>query len=83
MQQITQAFLLAPLLSRLGRRRSTLLMAKINRPDLEALANMLASGDLAPVIERRYPLHEAAEAVAYVAEGHAKGKVIVEILPQR
>ena len=83
MPQILQAFLLAPLLSRSGRRRSTLLMAKINRPDLETLAGMLASGALAPVIERRYSLDDAAEAVAYVAQGHATGKVIVEIPPQR
>jgi NADPH:quinone reductase-like Zn-dependent oxidoreductase len=83
MQQILQGFLLAPLLSRLTRKRSVLLMAKINHPDLETLADMLASGALAPVIERRHPLHEAAEAVAYVAEGHAKGKVIVEMSPQR
>jgi NADPH:quinone reductase-like Zn-dependent oxidoreductase len=83
MPQIAQGFLLAPLLSRLTRKRSVLLMAKITRADLETLAGMLASGALAPVIEQRYRLHESAEAVAYVAEGHAKGKVIVEISPQR
>jgi NADPH:quinone reductase-like Zn-dependent oxidoreductase len=82
MQQIVQGFLLAPLLSRLTRKRSVLLMAKITRPDLETLAGMLASGALAPVLERRYPLDEAAEAVAYVAEGHAQGKVIVEMPPR-
>jgi NADPH:quinone reductase-like Zn-dependent oxidoreductase len=83
MPQIAQGFLLAPLLSRLTRKRSVLLMAKITRADLETLASMLASGALAPVIEQRYPLHEAAEAVAYVAEGHARGKVVVEMSPQR
>ncbi len=80
--QIAQAFLLAPLLSRLTRKRSALLMARINRPDLEALAGMLASGALAPVIDRRYPLEAAAEAVAHVAQGHAQGKTIVEVSPQ-
>ena len=81
--QIAQAFLLASLLSRLTRKRSALLMAKITRPDLESLAGMLASGALAPVIERRYPLEAAAEAVAHVAQGHAQGKVVVEMSPQR
>lgn len=78
MRQILQAFLLAPLLSRLGRRRSVLLMAKIVRADLDTLAGMLASGALQPVIARRYPLEAAAEAVALVADGHAQGKVVVE-----
>jgi NADPH:quinone reductase-like Zn-dependent oxidoreductase len=81
--QIAQAFLLAWLLSRLTRKRSALLMAKMTRPDLETLAGMLASGALAPVIERRYPLHEAAQAVAYVADGHAKGKIIIEMSSPR
>jgi NADPH:quinone reductase-like Zn-dependent oxidoreductase len=83
MSQITQAFALAPLLSCLTRKRSALLMAKITRPDLETLAGMLASGALVPVIERRYPLEAAAEAVAHVSQGHAQGKVIVEMPPQR
>jgi len=83
MAQIAQAFLLAALLSRLTRKRSALLMAKVTRPDLETLAGMLASGALAPVIERRYPLEAAAEAVAHVAQGHAQGKVVVEMSPQR
>ena len=83
MAQIAQAFLLASLLSRLTRKRSALLMAKVTRPDLETLAGMLASGALAPVIERRYPLEAAAEAVAHVAQGHAQGKVVVEMSPQR
>ena len=83
MAQIAQAFLFAPLLSRLTRKRSALLMAKITRADLETLAGMLASGALAPVIERRYTLEAAAEAIAHVAQGHAQGKVIVEMSPQR
>lgn len=83
MPQIAQAFVFAPLLSRLTRKRSSLLRAKLNRPDLETLAGMLASGALAPVIERRYPLESAAEAIAHVARGHAQGKVVIEISPQR
>ena len=83
MPQILQGFALAPLLSRRGHRQSRLLMAKITRPDLETLAAMLASGALSPVIERRYPLESAGEAVDYVAQGHARGKVVVELPPQR
>lgn len=79
--QIAQAFLLAGLLTRLSRKRSALLMAKITRPDLETLAGMLASGALAPVIECRYPLEAAADAVDHVTQGHAQGKVVVEMSP--
>ncbi|MFL6593064.1 MAG: NAD(P)-dependent alcohol dehydrogenase [Luteimonas sp.] len=82
LSQIAQAFLLAPLLSRLGRTRSAVLMAKTTRADLETLAGMLASGALAPVIDRRYPLEAAAEAIAHVMQGHARGKTIVEMSPQ-
>ena len=78
--QMAQAFALAPVLSRLTKKRSVMLMAKINRPDLETLAAMLASGALAPVITR-YPFDAAAEAVADVTQGHAQGKVVVEMPP--
>lgn len=81
MRQIAQAFLLAPLLSRVTRTSSVLLMARTTRADLETLASMLASGALAPVIERRYPLDAAAEAMAHVAQGHAQGKIVIEMNP--
>jgi NADPH:quinone reductase-like Zn-dependent oxidoreductase len=79
--QIVQALLLAPLLSRLTPKRSAVLTAKVTRADLDTLAGMLASGALAPVIERRYPFDAAAQAIAYVAQGHAQGKTVVEMSP--
>ena len=79
--QIVQALLLAPLLSRLTPKRSAVLTAKVTRADLDTLAGMLASGALAPMIERRYPFDAAAQAIAYVAQGHAQGKTVVEMSP--
>jgi NADPH:quinone reductase-like Zn-dependent oxidoreductase len=78
MVQIVQAMLLGPLLSRLGR-PSALFMARMTLPDLETLAGMLASGALTPVIDRHYPLQATAEAMAYAAAGHAKGKVVIDV----
>ncbi len=45
--------------------------------DLTALEELLESGRIRPVIDRVYPLERAAEALAYVAQGHAQGKVVV------
>ncbi|MFC5530294.1 zinc-binding dehydrogenase [Cohnella yongneupensis] len=38
---------------------------------------MFESGKLVPVIDRLYPLHETAEALTYLGEGHAKGKIVI------
>ncbi len=45
--------------------------------DVATLGSMIAAGTLAPSIDRRYPLSEAVDALRYVDEGHARGKVIV------
>lgn len=47
------------------------------RADLLALAGLLEAGRLTPVIDRIYPLREAAEALRYVGAGHTQGKVVV------
>jgi NADPH:quinone reductase-like Zn-dependent oxidoreductase len=45
--------------------------------DLELLANFVQTGKIRPVIDHQYPLSEASKAIAYVEEGHARGKVII------
>jgi NADPH:quinone reductase-like Zn-dependent oxidoreductase len=54
-------------------------LAKMKEDDLAVLAELLESGRVAPVIDRRYELGEAAEAFRYLGEGHAKGKVVVTV----
>jgi len=54
-------------------------MAKLNRADLTAIAALMSEGKVTPVIDRRYSLSEAAEAVLYLEEGHARGKVIIDV----
>lgn len=49
------------------------------RRDLLVLAEMLAAGQVTPVVERTYPLAEAADALRHVGRGHTRGKVVVTI----
>lgn len=56
------------------------IVAKIHRKDLIRFGEMISSGKVNPVIDRRYALHETADAMAYVQEGHARGKVVITIL---
>ena len=52
-------------------------IAKTNQKDLIYMAELLEAGKVVPVIERCYPLNEVAEAIRYLAEGHAQGKVVI------
>jgi NADPH:quinone reductase-like Zn-dependent oxidoreductase len=77
--QILQALLLGPLLSLIGSKKMRFVMANVNRTDLILLKNLLAAGTIVSVIDRRYPFSEVAEAVRYLEEGHARGKVVVTL----
>jgi len=78
--QFFEAMLLGSLMSRKGgRKMGSMGIAKVNREDLVFLAELLRSGKIAPVIDRSYPLSEIAEAVRYVEDVHAQGKVVIEV----
>jgi NADPH:quinone reductase-like Zn-dependent oxidoreductase len=77
--QMVQAMFLGPWISMAGEKKMGNLMAKPDKKDLAFLKELLEGGKIAPVIDRRYPLHETAEAIRYLEEGHAKGKVIITI----
>ncbi len=51
----------------------------IRDTDLAELGQMMAAGQLRPVIERTFPLHEAVEAIRFVELGHVRGKVVLEM----
>ena len=55
----------------------TFFISKADRQDLEALAELLEAGRVSPVVERTYPLSEAADAFRYLGEGHARGKLAI------
>jgi NADPH:quinone reductase-like Zn-dependent oxidoreductase len=67
------------LMSLVSSQRFASLLAKTTAEDLAALAELVTTGAVTPVIARRYPLAEAAVAVRYVEEGHAPGKVIITV----
>jgi NADPH:quinone reductase-like Zn-dependent oxidoreductase len=53
------------------------MLAQANKEDLDILRDMMQTGKLTPVIDKRYKLGETAEAIGYLEQGHARGKVIV------
>ena len=54
-------------------------LASLNGDDLRVIGEWMESGKVTPVIEKTYPLSEVPEALAYVGEGHARGKVVISI----
>ena len=71
---------LGPLRSKTGDKKVGLMgIAKMNQKDLGYLKELLEAGKVVPVIERRYPLRETAEAIRYLEEGHARGKVVITV----
>ena len=53
--------------------------AKANQKDLVMLKELVEAGKVVPVIDKRYPLSEAAEALRYLGAGHARGKVVITV----
>jgi NADPH:quinone reductase-like Zn-dependent oxidoreductase len=67
-------------LSSLGSKQSVkFFVAKLNKPDLQALADLLESGRLKPAIDRTYDLEEAQDALRTFGEGHVRGKLVLTI----
>jgi NADPH:quinone reductase-like Zn-dependent oxidoreductase len=62
-----------------GTQKAVFFVAKLNRPDLDALRELLESGDVKPVVEKRYELAEAADALRYIGDGHAQGKIVINV----
>ena len=53
--------------------------AQPNKTDLDCIKGLLEAGKVVPVIDRRYPLRETAEAIRYLEAGHARGKVVITV----
>jgi NADPH:quinone reductase-like Zn-dependent oxidoreductase len=79
MAQIFQAMLLGSWMSKTGGKKMGGVSAKVDQKDLDFLKELIESGKVVPVIDRRYPLSEAAEALRYLGEGHARGKVVITV----
>jgi NADPH:quinone reductase-like Zn-dependent oxidoreductase len=77
--QYVQAMLLGPIISMTGSKKMGNMLVKPNKNDLVFMKELLEAGKVKPVIDRCYPLSEVAEALRYIKEGHATGKVIITI----
>ena len=70
--------LTAPLVSRLRRKQKLVsFIAKRNKEDLTLLKELMEAGKVTPVIDRSYSLREVPEALRYLGEGHARGKLVI------
>jgi NADPH:quinone reductase-like Zn-dependent oxidoreductase len=73
-----QVLVLGSWVSRTGSKKiGQMETAKPNQKDLVFMKELLEAGKVVPVIDRRYPLREVPEAIRYLEEGHAKGKVVI------
>jgi len=82
MAQLLQAMLLGPLLSIAGSQNMGNVLVRPNYKDLACMKALLEAGNVVPVIDRWYPLSETAEAIRYLEEGHARGKVVITVTYQ-
>ena len=76
---ILASILAAPFVSKaVGRRMGLLLWWKpFNPPDIERVTQLMAAGEVRPMIDRRFPLDQVVDALRWVDEGRARGKVLV------
>ena len=77
MAQIFQAMLLGSIMSETGGRKVRSVDAKRSQSDLVFIKELYEAGKVTSVIDRRYPLSDAAEALRYLGEGHARGKIVI------
>jgi NADPH:quinone reductase-like Zn-dependent oxidoreductase len=75
MDRILKALVLAPFVSQ----RLSSFLAKSTTEDLQVLKELIEAGKVSPVIDRTYPQSEVPEAIRYLEEGHARGKVVVTV----
>ena len=69
----------ALVISKLTKHNIPPFLAKRSKEDLVALSELIESGKIKPVIDRKYPMAQVAEAVTYLEAGHARGKVIITL----
>src|SRR5256886_10641770 len=73
--RVIKAMVMSPFTSQ----KMGMMMADANGKDLSILADMMQSGKLKPIIDRTYKLNELSAAIAYLEEGHARGKVVITV----
>ena len=76
---LLQALLAGPVIGRADGRKIRLLAVRLGVEHLAPMVELCQAGEIATVIDRRYPLSETPAALRYLGEGHAKGKVVIVV----
>jgi NADPH:quinone reductase-like Zn-dependent oxidoreductase len=66
-------------ISRFVRQRLRMVIGKAPSADLQFLIELIEAGKITPVVDRTYPLSEVPEAIRYLEEGHARGKLVISV----
>ncbi|NEO66501.1 MAG: zinc-binding dehydrogenase, partial [Moorea sp. SIO4G2] len=77
--QLFQVMFLGSWISMTGSNKIVSLFMEPNHKDLVFIKELLETGKIAPVIDRRYSLTEVPEAIRYLEQGHARGKVVITL----
>ena len=77
--QMAQALLMGPWISMTGKKKMVGFSSKPDKKDLIHLKELLEAGKIRPIIDKVYPLSETADAMRYLEQGHARGKVIISV----
>ncbi len=79
--QLLEGMLVAPLVGRFGTKKTGFMgMAATPKEDLLVLKDLLEQGKIVPVIDKSYPLSGAANAIRYMMDEHARGKVVIKVV---
>ncbi len=79
MAQIFQSMLMGSMMSETGGKKMAGVSAKPNQNDLIFITELFEAGKVKSIIDKQFPLSEAAEALRYLGEGHARGKIIISL----
>ncbi|HEX5419231.1 MAG TPA: zinc-binding dehydrogenase, partial [Gammaproteobacteria bacterium] len=78
-EPLSDLFVKPALMSHLGSRQFLSFVSTLSEANLETVRNLIEAGKVKPVIDRQYPLSRTADALGYLATGHARGKVVIDI----
>jgi NADPH:quinone reductase-like Zn-dependent oxidoreductase len=79
LNDLLSRWITALVLSRFVRQNFGMFVARVNREDLTIMGDLMAAGKVTPVIDKRYRLSEVPDAIWYLEEGHARGKIVITL----
>jgi NADPH:quinone reductase-like Zn-dependent oxidoreductase len=74
-----QILLLGPWISKIESKKIRILAVRPNKEDVNTMMELIEAGKVTPVIDKTYPLSEVPEAIGYIGDGLARGKVVITV----